>query len=133
MSRWLIDTSALARRGHPDVHQRLADCIGDGAAVCDMVVAESLMRARSLDDLAARKRFFDVMDVLSVDRAIWVEVAAIAERLAEAGKTVATGDAIIGACAIVNAVTVLHYDADYEVLGTAADVAHEWVIPAGSL
>jgi hypothetical protein len=133
MSRWLIDTSALAQRGHPAVHKRLAGCIEDGATVCDMVVAESFIRARSVDDLAARKRFFDVMDVLLVDRAVWAGVTDIAERLAAVGKTVATGDAIIAACAIVNDVTVLHYDADYEAVGAVVDLAHEWVVPAGTL
>jgi hypothetical protein len=129
VSRWLLDTSALAQRSDREVHRRLTACIEEGAAVCDMVVAESLIRARSPDDLAARRRFFAVMDVLAVDSPVWNAVGVFADRLAAAGATVATGDAVIAACAALNEMTVIHFDTDYEVLGEVCEVAHEWVIP----
>lgn len=133
MSRWLIDTSALAQRAHPEVDARLRSCLIDGAVVCDMVVAESLVRARSEADLVARQRFFETIDILRVDGAVWEEVFDLAALLATDGKVVATGDAVIGACARLHGLAVLHYDADYATLGEVADLEHEWVADPGSL
>ena len=114
----MIDTSALGQRSHPDVRDRLAASIEEGATVCDMVVAESLIRSRSPEDLAARKRFFDAFDVLPINEAVWDKVTDFAEALAEAGEVVAPSHALIAA---------------YETLGRAAGVDHEWVAPNGSL
>lgn len=133
MSRWMIDTSALAQRAHPAVAERLKTCLSEGAAVCDMVVAESLIRARSMVDLAARQQFFATIDVLSVDGVVWEEVFDLAGLLADGGRTVATSDAVIGACARVHDLTVLHYDADFDTLGAAGDIDAEWVVPSGTL
>ena len=133
MNRWMIDTSALAQRAHPEVDERLRRCITDGAAVCDMVVAESLVRARSEADLVARHRLFETIDVLSIDNEVWDEVFDLAALLAADGKVVATGDAVIGACARLYGLTVLHYDSDYATLGDVADLDHEWVVEPGSL
>ena len=133
MSHWMLDTSALAQRSHPEVDERLRRSIQDGAVVCDMVVAESLVRARSEADLVARHQFFETIDILSVDSHVWDEVFDLASILATEGKVVATGDAVIGACARLNGLTVLHYDSDYATLGDVADLDHEWVIEPGSL
>jgi hypothetical protein len=129
----MIDTSALAQRAHPAVIERLKACLSEGAAVCDMVVAESLIRARSMVDLAARQQFFETIDVLSVDGVVWEEVFDLTGLLADGGRTVATGDAVIGACARIHDLTVIHYDADYDTLGAAADIDTEWVVPSGTL
>lgn len=133
VTRWLLDTSALAQRSHASVGERLRACIVEGASVCDMVVAESLIRARSQADFAARSRFFDVIEVLAVDAQVWSTVSEFADRLASAGKLVATGDAVIAACAVVNGLTVVHYDGDYESLGSVCAVDHDWVVAPGSL
>lgn len=101
--------------------------------MCDMVVAESLVRARSEADLVARQRLFETIDVLSIDNEVWDEVFDLAALLAADGKVVATGDAVIGACARLHALTVLHYDSDYATLGDVADLDHEWVVEPGSV
>lgn len=133
VNRWLLDTSALSQRPHGPVHERLEQCIEEGAAVCDMVVAESLMGARSTADLVARNRFFQTMSVLAVDQSVWSALETIAGNVAEAGRKVATGDAIVAACALVNDLTVLHYDSDFEKLGELTGLRHEWVVPSGSI
>jgi hypothetical protein len=133
MSQWMIDTSALAQRSHSEVDQRLRQSLRDGAVVCDMVVAESLVRARSEADLLARQRFFETIDILSIDNEVWDEVFDLAAQLAADGKVVATGDAVIAACARLHGLTVLHYDSDYSTLGDVAEIEHEWVTEPGSL
>lgn len=133
MTRWMLDTSALAQRRHPEVDERLRASIREGAAVCDMIVAESLIRASSPADLAARHQFFEAVDVLAVDEHVWSEVFAMAGVLAESGRSVATGDAVIAACATVNGLTLLHYDSDYSTLAETVDLSEEWVAPQGSL
>ena len=133
VTRWMIDTSALGQRSNPDVHTRLASCISEGAAVCDMVVAESLIRARSSEGFEARKSFFAAFDVLPVDERVWSDVNSIAELLANSDDVVAPSHVIIAACASVHGLVVLHYDSDYETLGRRADISHEWVAPKGSL
>ena len=133
MTRWMLDTSALAQRRHPEVDERLRTAIREGAAVCDMIVAESLIRASSPADRAARHQFFEAVEVLAVDDQVWGEVFAIAGVLAESGRLVATGDAVIAACAVVNGLSVLHYDLDYETLADEVDLRQEWVVPPGTL
>lgn len=133
MTRWMIDTSALAQRSHPVVDQRLRESIRDGAVVCDMVVAESLVRATSIADLAARHQFFETMEVLAIDHVVWDEVFDIAALLADDAKVVATGDAVIAACARLHDLAVLHYDADYETLAEVAGVEQAWAAQPGSL
>jgi predicted nucleic acid-binding protein len=129
----MLDTSALAQRGRVKVNERLRACLADGAAVCDMVVAESLIRARSVEDLAARHQFFETIEVLPVDAEVWGRVFDLANLLAVAAKAVATGDAVIAACAEANDLIVVHYDEDYETLGEVAGTSHEWVVPRGAL
>lgn len=133
MSRWMFDTSALAQRPHPEVADRLSACLAEGAAVCDMVVAESLIRATSTGDLVARQRFFETIDVLAVDGTVWDDVFDLAVLLAENGAVVATGDAVVGACARIHDLTVVHYDADFDTLAAAAEIKTEWVVPSGSI
>jgi predicted nucleic acid-binding protein len=98
-----------------------------------MVVAESLIRSRSKADFRARRRFFETFEVLPVDQGVWEVVTDLAVELSMGGVIVSSGDVIIGACARLHDLTVVHYDSDYEVLGRMCGVQHDWVVAAGSL
>jgi predicted nucleic acid-binding protein len=41
-------------------------------------------------------------------------------------------DALVAAIAESRGLTVLHYDADFELIAGAIDLEHEWVVPLGS-
>lgn len=56
--------------------------------------------------------------------------------LARAGKLRAAGpiDPVIAATAVTHGLTILHYDSDFEILAMAdARLAHQWVVPRGSV
>jgi hypothetical protein len=40
---------------------------------------------------------------------------------------------MIAAAAESSSLTVLHYDADFELIASVIELSHEWVVPRGSL
>ena len=115
-ARWLADKSALSRLPLTEVERRLGPLLVEGlVATCPIVDLEVLFSARSLRDyeetLAERlslPSFPITADV--TDRAIDVQ-----HELAQRGQhRLAIPDLLIAAVAELNDLSVLHYDADYD-------------------
>lgn len=136
MARFLIDKSVLARMRSQSVVERVRPIIESGDAVsCAIIDLEVLYSARSHEDLleTARRRrlaYDDVPLTPSVfDRALHIQ-----QRLAAHGKhRLPIPDLIIAAAAIEHGLTVLHYDADFELIAEVTDQPTEWVVPRGSV
>ena len=136
-ARYIADKSALARLPHPAVRAVLEPLLLAGeVATCSVVELEVLYSARNHADLvrtrATRARaFISVpMEQADFDRA-----ADIMAQLARRGQHRAVGlpDLLIAAVAERAALTVLHYDADYELVSTVTGQATQWVVPRGSV
>jgi predicted nucleic acid-binding protein len=136
-SRYLADKSALARLRHPSVSAVLAPLILAGdVATCGIIELEILYSARSHADFArtraTRARAFPALPVLQADfdRAI-----AVMEALALRGQHRAVGlpDLLIAAVAERAQVTVLHYDADYDLVAAVTGQPTHWVVSRGSV
>ena len=132
---YLADRSALARIGHPAVEARLRPLLEEGlVATCAVVDLEILRSARNLDEYEAihdeRSGFVDVPITPGVMRRV-IEV----QHAMVAGGThrVPIRDLIIAAAAESADLTVLHYDADFDRIGAATGMRHEWVAPQGSV
>ena len=101
-----------------------------------MVDLEQLFSARSGDEHRARRtdlllRFMRVpIDQATFDRAIEVQGL-----LADRGQHRAAGipDLVIAAAAERAQLTVLHYDADFELIATVTEQPTEWIVPRGSV
>jgi predicted nucleic acid-binding protein len=136
MARYLADKSALARIHHHDVAARLeAMFIGGQVATTAIVDLEVLFSARTGDDhqaIRAERALFPrvPMTERSCDRAIEVQ-----GQLARTGRhrAAALPDLLIAAAAEQAGLTVLHYDADFELIGEITGQPTEWIVPRGSV
>lgn len=132
---YLADKSALARMPHPAVAARLQPLIEDGdIATCAIIDLEVLFSARSLEDYEAVRAERAALDDVPISPAIMTRSIQIQHDLARRGQhRLAIPDLIIAASAESAALTVLHYDADYELIAAVTGQPHEWIVPRGSL
>lgn len=137
VARFLLDTSAWARLDAAPVAARCVPLIRSGlVATCSVVDLEVLYSARSAASYrATREDRALALELLPVeqptlDRAIDIQ-ATLAERGEHRGASLP--DLMIAAVAERAGVTVLHYDADYDLIASVTGQAVEWVVPRGSL
>ena len=137
VARYLIDTSAAARAGHPEVARRLGQLITAGlVATCAPLDFEALYSARSpaeYDEVRAdRALAYENVPTHDVD---WGTALEIQSRLARQGqhRSVGMADLLVAAIAERERLTVLHYDRDFDVIGAITGQHTDWVVPAGSV
>ena len=133
--RWLADKSALARLAQQPVADRLGPLLINGlVATTPIIDLEILYSARSLNDyesILSERRALPSFPLTeeSTDRATEVQ-----HGLARLGRhRVPLPDLLIAAVAEVNDLTVIHYDADYDLIAEVTRQPCEWVVPRGSL
>jgi predicted nucleic acid-binding protein len=136
LATYLVDKSALARLAHPEVASVLLQLVKAGlSATTGMVTLEMLYSARNSAEhdriragLAAHEWLLTIDE--DFERAIEVQ-----RQLTALGKhrAVSLPDLVIAAVAERHKVTVLHYDADFDVLAELTGQPTQWVVPRGSL
>jgi predicted nucleic acid-binding protein len=105
-------------------------------ATCSVTDLELLFSARSDADHRTRRtdielRFGHVpIDQRTLDRAVEVQ-GLLADRGQHRGANIP--DLIVAAAAERAALTVLHYDADFELIAAVTGQKVEWVVPRGSV
>ena len=136
-ARFLVDTSASARLGHPAVRERLVPLIAAGlVGTCGALDLEALWSARSPQEHATvradRRAAYERLPTVDEDWGRAVEVQSV---LAERGSLRAVGLADLVVCAVAERerVTVLHYDADHDTVAGVTGQRVEWVVPRGSV
>ncbi len=134
---YLADKSALARLHLPAVRDALLTRMRAGlVATCAIVELEVLYSTRSPAEYerirTARRNGFVALPLTqeTCDRALGVQQA-----LAQRSQHRAAGipDLLIAACAELNGVTLVHYDADFELIAEITGQRTEWVVPRGSV
>ncbi len=134
----LIDNSALVRlRTKPPVAARLEPMIVGGLlAICSVTDLEQLFSARSgaehrerRDEIALRYTRVAISQKV-LDRAVEVQ-GLLADRGQHRGANIP--DLIVAAAAEQAGLTVLHYDADFELIAAVTGQEAEWVVPRGSV
>lgn len=137
IARYLIDTSAAARMRHSVVAARLSPLIEAGVvATCATLDAEALHSARSpgeYEQIRADRRH--AYEHLATEDRHW-QMAFDAQRaLARTGRHRAVGiaDLLTAALASEHQVTVVHYDADFDLAGEIMTFKRQWAAPRGSL
>jgi len=137
MATHLADKSALTRREtRPEVRAVIEPMLLAGQiATCGIVDLELLYSASSsahygrlASALRALPRVLVTEEVL--DRALEVQ-GQLAERSQH--RAVPLPDLIVAACAESAALTVLHYDADYDRIAAITGQPVQWVLPRGSV
>lgn len=131
---FLLDTSVLTRLRAPTVLQRIEELDGAGLArttMTDLEVGYSARNAEEWDRLAAALGAFRRVEVEPhhFDRAQQVQ-----RRLAADGlKGRKVPDLLIAAIAEAASLTVLHYDADFDLIAAVTGQPTEWVVERGSI
>ncbi len=137
MADYLADKSAIVHLGKPVVAARLVPLILAGdVATCGVVELEVLYSARSEKDLLAtrqeRELAYPRVAMTEGDFARAEDVLAL---LAKRGhhRAVSLPDLLIAAVAERAGLTVLHYDADFDIVSAVTHQPVEWVAKQGSL
>lgn len=134
---YLADKSAMVRfLTKPSVEERLTPLIDQGiVATCGIVDLEVLYSARNIDDYDRMRLARSGLPRVPITEDVINQALALQRRLAEIGKhRRPIPDLIIAAAALLAPdVTVLHYDADFDIIAEVCELRHEWIVPQGSL
>jgi predicted nucleic acid-binding protein len=134
--RYLIDTSALARYDRAPIKSILDSRIARGlvgiGAVTTLEVGYS---SRSLDDHDRSSRLLTRLTPVLITPRAERRAVEIQRSLVSAGshRGVSVADLLVAAIADVERLTVLHYDADFELIASITGQPTEWVVPRGSV
>jgi hypothetical protein len=137
IARFLADKSALARLVHEPVAARLGPLIQAGlVATCAVVELEVLFSTRSHDEyerVRADRR--DGYEWLPMPDEIWDRALDVQRQLSQRGqlRAVKIPDLLVAATAERQGVSVVHYDADFDLVSAVTGQPTEWVVPAGSV
>lgn len=134
---FLIDSSAAARMRLPAVGDRLASLISGGlVATCAGLDAEALYSIRGpaeYEQVRADRRA--AYEYLPTDVGHWQRAFDAQRLLARSGRHRAVGivDLLTAVLAAEHGVTIVHYDADFEIAADVLEFEHRWALPRGSL
>ena len=137
IARFLIDTSAAARMAHPVVRDRLAPLITGGVvATCASLDAEALYSARSpteYEQIRADRRA--AYEYLPTEDVHWQQAFEVQRELARTGRHRAVGvaDLLSAVLATEHRLTVIHYDADFDIAGEVLTFDRRWIAERGTL
>lgn len=137
VARYIADKSALARLHHPQVAAVLGPLIETGmVATCPMIEFEMLWSTRSPLEFSEvrsdRSLGYEWLPIEDID---WRRALDVMAELWSSGRprSVPLPDLLIAATAERHRVSVLHYDADFDVIASITAQPAEWVVPAGTV
>lgn len=134
----LADTSALVLGVRdPRVRGWLADAVAkDELVLCDIVALEYLMGARTGDDYARMELALGGFRWVESEQADWHRAREVHRALAGQGaghqRSVRIPDLLIAAIGERSGLPVVHYDEDYDRIGSITRQSTRWVLPRGS-
>ncbi len=129
----LVDTSVLKRVGQASVRAAIEPMAVSGQlarpTICDLEVGYSARTAAEWDEILAALDAFTSIETTAahVRRALQVQ-RLLAER-SQRGRKIP--DLLVAAAAEERGLTVLHYDADFDLIAGVTGQDTQWVVPAG--
>lgn len=133
----LADTSALARLRRPEVAAVLAPLIEAGlVATCGVIEFELGWATRTSVELDQLRTDRDTgYEWLATHDEDWRRALQVQAALWRGGQIRAVGfpDLLVAAVAEREHVTVLHYDADYDLIAQVTGQRTQWVAPRGTV
>lgn len=111
--------------------------LAEEVAICDLVKLELLHHEERPAGYLARRADLDALPWVPVDETVCARALEVQADLARRGgarhRAVRLPDYLIAAAAELAGLTLLHYDADYDLVASATGQPHEWLAPRGSL
>ena len=133
----LADTSVWAHASKPALGWFGAALEDGRIAVCDMVAMEVLFSARDATDFDLTEQALLACPYLAVEAADWTEARRVFRELAHRGplhhRQVKIPDLLIAAVAARHGMTLVHYDADFDVIASVTGQPVRWAAARGSL
>ncbi|MHB1536992.1 MAG: PIN domain-containing protein [Solirubrobacteraceae bacterium] len=131
----ILDTSVLTRLGLDRVREvvqpRAQACELARAGMSDLEVGFSARNAREWDRLTDALNAFELIETTAEHMRRARQVQRLLARKHQRGRKIP--DLLIAAAAEASDLTVLHYDADFDLIATVTGQRCEWVLPAGSV
>lgn len=133
--QYLVDTSVFARLTKPAVAAAFAPlAAGRQVALSNPSAFELGYAARSPDDyreVTDRLQSFSPLPTTDADHRRALEIqAALADRSQH--RALSLVDALVAATAEARHLTVLHYDADFELVAQITGQPQQWIVPRGT-
>ena len=131
----LLGSSVLTRLHHAAVRDTIEPAAERGelarAGISDLEIGYSARSASEWDGLAEALQAFELVETTAdyLRRAGQVQRMLAAKH--QRGRKVP--DLLIAAAAESSGLTVLHYDADFDLIASVTGQRCEWVVPAGSV
>jgi len=135
VAEYLVDTSAWARARKPAVREVLDPLIRKGlVGTCATVDLEMLYSARNVAEHDSMRIERSSFEWLAVFDECWERAIDVQRALCAVGRHrgVPMADLLIAATAERHGVTVLHYDADFDVIAEVTGQLTQWVVPHGT-
>jgi predicted nucleic acid-binding protein len=133
--RYLVDTSVVKRLGQPQVRVMVEPLAAAGELgrprICDLEVGYSARNTAEWDRLVGALEAFIAVDTTAGHVARALDVQRMLAARSQRGRKIP--DLLIAAAAEELGVTVLHYDADFDLIASVTGQRCQWVVPAGSV
>lgn len=130
----LVDTSALKRLGNPEVRAAIQPLATAGvlgrATICDLEVGYSARNATEWDRLIGSLDAFAAVETTAAHVRRALQVQRLLAQRSQRGRKIP--DLLVAAAAEERDLTVLHYDADFDLIAELTGQRCHWVMPAGS-
>ena len=132
---YLADTSAFSRLDRPQVAAVLAPLVARSqVALCAPVAFELGFTARSAtdhDEIMSRVDAFESAPTTEGDHRRALKLQRL---LADRGlhRALSLVDALVASIAESRGLTVLHYDADFEMVSEVTGQPNQWIVPRGT-
>lgn len=134
---WLVDTSALARLDRPEVVLTLGPRIDAGLVGITIVTELELgYSARSAGDYdATRETVASRLIPITLSLRAEDRARAVQQELVRRGhhRSAGVADLLVAAAAEIERMTVLHYDADFDLIAEITGQPCEWIVPRGTI
>lgn len=131
----LIDTSVLKRLGRPKVRSVVESLAAVGALgrplICDLEVGYSARTSSEWDALIMALGVFDAIETTTAHVRRALQVQRLLTVRSQHGRKIP--DLLIAAAAESLDLTVLHYDADFDLIANVTGQRCKWVVPAGTV
>jgi predicted nucleic acid-binding protein len=131
----LLDTSVLTRLREPTVREAIEQRAQRGelarAGISDLEISFSARNAVEWDRLADAVEVFELVESTAEHVRRARQVQRLLASRHQRGRKVP--DLLVAAAAEARSLTVLHYDADFDLIAAVTGQSCQWVVPAGSI
>jgi predicted nucleic acid-binding protein len=131
----LLDTSVLTRLREPAVRAAIEPSAQRGelarAGISDLEIGFSARNAAEWDRLARAIEIFELIETAAEHMRRARQVQRLLASKHQRGRKLP--DLLIAAAGEAEGLTILHYDADYDLIAAATGQTCEWIVPAGSI